>query len=165
MFPMRYEILTPDQYPELDAFVLSHPQGGFTQLSDWRKVKSNWGFEAIVCRDEDGRILGSASVLIQKIPLIGTSFLYCPRGPVCDPHDRGVLRTLKEGADGLARGNVRVHRLAAELAREGFGFLLCVRVVHIDEPAVPREGAGDRRADAARTAGDERRFHISASLH
>jgi len=99
---MRYEILEPSQYPELDAFVLGHPQGGFTQLSAWRQVKSNWGFAAVVCRDDAGRIAGSASVLIQKIPLIATSFLYCPRGPVCDPHDRGVLACLKAGVDALA---------------------------------------------------------------
>ncbi len=100
---MKYEFLDPAQYPELDAFVLSHPQGGFTQLSDWRLVKNNWDFAALVCRDEDGKILGSASVLIQKIPLIGTSFLYCPRGPVCDPHDKDVLACLKSGIDELAK--------------------------------------------------------------
>jgi len=103
MVPVRYEILSPAQYPELDAFVLSHPQGGFTQLSDWRNVKNNWGFEAVVCRGESGKIVGSASILIQKIPLIGTSFLYCPRGPVCDLHDRAALRALKDGADELAK--------------------------------------------------------------
>lgn len=46
---MNAEILTPDQYGELDRFVASHPQSSFTQCSAWRKVKSNWGFEAVVC--------------------------------------------------------------------------------------------------------------------
>ncbi|SFJ11024.1 Lipid II:glycine glycyltransferase (Peptidoglycan interpeptide bridge formation enzyme) [Ruminococcaceae bacterium D5] len=100
---MNAEILTPDQYGELDRFVASHPQSSFTQCSAWRKVKSNWGFEAVVCRDEAGRIIGSVSVLIQKIPLIGTCFLYAPRGPVCDLHNREVLRSLKSGVDLLAR--------------------------------------------------------------
>lgn len=100
---MRYEILSPDKYDELDKFVESHPQSSFTQKSDWRKVKANWGFEAVVCRDDSDEIVGSASVLIQKIPIINTSFLYCPRGPVCDLHDREVLKTLKAGIDELAK--------------------------------------------------------------
>ena len=99
---MQYEILTPAQYGLLDRFVESHPQGCFTQISAWRHVKSNWGFEAVVCRNDAGEIVGSASVLIQKIPFIGTSFLYCPRGPVCDLHDREVLAALKAGVDELA---------------------------------------------------------------
>lgn len=100
---MQYEILTPDRYGEMDAFVASHPQSSFTQISAWRNVKSNWGFEAVVCRDERGCITGSAAVLIQKIPFLHTNFLYCPRGPVCDPHDRETLRTLKAGIDFLAK--------------------------------------------------------------
>ncbi len=100
---MKYEFLSPAQYPELDAFVLQHPQGGFTQLSAWREVKNNWGFTALVVRDDAGAIIGSASILIQKIPLIGTSFLYCPRGPVCDLHDKEVLACIKKGVDELAK--------------------------------------------------------------
>ena len=100
---MQYEILTPEQYPELDAFVMAHPQGGFTQISAWRNVKSNWGYEAVVVRSDSGSIVGSAGILVQKIPLIGTSFLYCPRGPVCDLHDREVLSALMRGVDVLAK--------------------------------------------------------------
>ena len=55
-----FEILKPEQYPELDSFVSRHPLGGFTQCSDWRKVKNNWGFEAVVVRDEKGEIKASA---------------------------------------------------------------------------------------------------------
>lgn len=98
-----FEILKGNQYAELDEFVKNHPLGGFTQCSDWRKVKNNWGFEAVVVRDKAGRIIGSVSVLVQKIPLIGSSFLYAPRGPVCDPHDEAVLRELKSGIDALAK--------------------------------------------------------------
>lgn len=97
------EILTPAAYPELDAFVSSHPQGCFMQLSAWRQVKNNWGFAAVVSRNAAGEIVGSASILIQKIPLIGTSFLYCPRGPVCDLSDEAVLTELKSGIDSIAK--------------------------------------------------------------
>ncbi|MBP1578368.1 MAG: peptidoglycan bridge formation glycyltransferase FemA/FemB family protein [Oscillospiraceae bacterium] len=98
-----FEILKESQYNELDEFVKNHPLGGFTQCSDWRKVKNNWGFEAVAVRDEAGRIKVSVSVLVQKIPLIGSSFLYAPRGPVCDPHDEETLLALKAGVDELAK--------------------------------------------------------------
>lgn len=97
------EILAPEQYTEYEAFVSQHPQSCFTQSVNWQKVKNNWGFEAVVSRNAEGRIVGAMSVLIQRIPLIGTTFLYAPRGPVCDLHDKTVLADLKAGADLLAK--------------------------------------------------------------
>ena len=72
-------------------------------IRDRRKVKSNWGYEAVISRSASGEIVGAMGVLIQKIPLIGTSFLYAPRGPVCDLHNKAILLDLKNGADELAR--------------------------------------------------------------
>lgn len=97
------EILTPEQYEEYETFVSGHKQGSFTQSVDWRKVKDNWGFEAIASRDASGKIVGGMSVLVQHIPLIGSAFLYAPRGPVCDLHDKTVLLDLKSGVDELAK--------------------------------------------------------------
>ena len=97
------EILTPEQYGELETFMASHPQGCFTQSVNWQKVKNNWGYEAVASRGPGGEIVGAVSVLVQKIPLIGTSFLYAPRGPVCDLHDKAVLADLKAGVDALAK--------------------------------------------------------------
>ncbi|MEG1953208.1 MAG: peptidoglycan bridge formation glycyltransferase FemA/FemB family protein [Hydrogenoanaerobacterium sp.] len=97
------EILVPEQYDEYEHFVATHPQSSFTQSVMWRKVKSNWGFEVVVSRGADGKIIGGLSVLIQKVPLMGTSFLYSPRGPVCDLHDEAVMRDLKMGVDELAK--------------------------------------------------------------
>lgn len=97
------EILRRDQYNEYEEFVKNHRNGEFTQSVQWQKVKSNWGFEAIVSRKENGSIKGACGVLIQKIPVIGTSFLYCPRGPICDFHDEETLRDIKCGLDELAK--------------------------------------------------------------
>lgn len=72
------------------------------QTSRWRLVKFNWGFEAVVCRGARGEITGSAAVLVRRFPVVGTSLLYAPRGPVCDPHDGETLRALKSGVDLLA---------------------------------------------------------------
>ncbi|MCI7138245.1 MAG: aminoacyltransferase, partial [Oscillospiraceae bacterium] len=78
------EILDVSLYPEYEQFCLKHPQGCFTQSTRWYGVKNNWQHEVVVSRNAEGAIVGGISVLIQKIPLIGTSFLYAPRGPVCD---------------------------------------------------------------------------------
>ena len=97
------EILDVSLYPEYEQFCLKHPQGCFTQSTRWYGVKNNWQHEAVVSRNAEGAIVGGISVLIQKIPLIGTSFLYAPRGPVCDLHDRAVLSDLMEGINVLAK--------------------------------------------------------------
>ncbi len=97
------EIITSAQYSEYEAFVSSHPQSSFTQSVNWRHVKNNWGFEAIVSRNKEGKIVGAMAVLVQKIPFIGTSFLYSPRGPVCDLDDHAVLIDLLSGVDALAK--------------------------------------------------------------
>ena len=97
------EILTPAQYPEYEAFVQSHPQGGFTQSTAWPKVKNNWESAVVASRDGRGSLVGGMLVLIQPIPQLHTSFLYAPRGPVCDLHDQAVLADLVAGADLLAK--------------------------------------------------------------
>lgn len=97
------EILKPEQYGDYEAFVSRHPQGGFTQSVNWQKVKNNWDYEAVVSRNAQGDIVGAVGVLIQKVPVIGTAFLYAPRGPVCDLHDKAVLHDLKDGVDELAK--------------------------------------------------------------
>ncbi len=97
------EILTPEQYPEYETFVSGHKSGRFQQSVLWRGVKDNWGFDAVVSRDSDGRIKGAMGVLSQRVPLINTCMLYAPRGPVCDLHDKETLADLKAGADVLAK--------------------------------------------------------------
>ena len=97
------EILDVSLYPEYEQFCLKHPQGCFTQSTRWYGVKNNWQHEVVVSRNAEGAIVGGISVLIQKIPLIGTSFLYAPRGPVCDLHDKAVLADLMDGINVLAK--------------------------------------------------------------
>ncbi|MEG0753224.1 MAG: peptidoglycan bridge formation glycyltransferase FemA/FemB family protein, partial [Angelakisella sp.] len=97
------EILRREQYREYENFVAGHPRGEFTQSVYWHEIKSNWQFEAVVSRSGDGTIQGACGVLIQKLPLFGTAFMYSPRGPVCDLHDKAVLADLKAGIDSLAK--------------------------------------------------------------
>ncbi len=125
------EIITPEMYQEYEAFVSSHPQSAFTQSVNWQKVKAGWQWEGIISRDDEGNIAGAMGVLIQRIPIVGSSFLYSPRGPVCDLGDGKVLADLFRGADVLA-GKYRAHEFkcdpdiadSAELIEKmkGFGF-------------------------------------------
>ena len=86
----------------MDAFTAAHPNSSFTQCSRWRHVKPEWDYEAVVSEDDTGSIRGALGLLIRRMPL-GSSFLYAPRGPVCDLHDREVLGDLKAGCDAIAR--------------------------------------------------------------
>lgn len=118
------EILRREQYPEYEEFVSGHPRGEFMQSTRWQEVKSNWKWEAVVSRDGEGRIAGACGVLIQKMPLFGTSFLYAPRGPVCDIHDRQVLADLKAGVDQLAKTyNAHLFKMDPDVAAKDEDFL------------------------------------------
>lgn len=118
------EILRREQYPEYEEFVSGHPRGEFMQSTRWQEVKSNWKWEAVVSRDGAGRIAGACGVLIQRMPLFGTSFLYAPRGPVCDIHDRQVLADLKAGVDQLAKTyNAHLFKMDPDVAAKDEDFL------------------------------------------
>lgn len=62
----------------------------FMQSENWAKVKKNWSYEIIETEN------AHALVLIKKIPILNTSFLYCPRGPICDFHSIDSLREIFE---------------------------------------------------------------------
>lgn len=97
------EILQKEQYKEFEDFVQSHPNGSITQSTYWHDVKSNWGHEIVVLRDDNGKIYAGVSVLIRKIPVVGTTMLYAPRGPVCDYNNKDELEQLQKGIDILAK--------------------------------------------------------------
>lgn len=125
------EILRREQYREYEDFVACHPRGEFTQSVYWHEVKSNWQFEAVVSRDCDGKIQGACGVLIQKVPLFGTAFMYSPRGPVCDLHDEAVLRDLKSGIDSLAASyNAHAFKMDPDVAADDTEFLAIMERLH-----------------------------------
>ena len=97
------EVIKREDAAEFDRFVTAHPKAHFLQTSDWGKVKTNWRWRGIICRDESGAIKGAAAFLIRKIPLLPYTLFYSPRGPVCDLHDREVVTALMEGAKDLGK--------------------------------------------------------------
>lgn len=81
---------------EFESFVSGYPGVSFMQSEMWSHVKKEWGSERIVVKDENGNIQGAVQLLIKKIPVLDTAFVYAPRGPVCDLHDKNVLAKLTE---------------------------------------------------------------------
>ena len=79
-----------------ENFVSKHKNGWFTQSISWAEFKSNWNYEALLITGENGEIKGSALILIKKLPIIGRSFFYCPRGPVCDYDDKDIIKEIME---------------------------------------------------------------------
>lgn len=88
---------------EYEDFVSHHPQNSFMQSLMWPKVKNGWDHDAVIVRNSENKIVGTVLVLIQKLPFFGTTFLYAPRGPVCDPTNTIVLRELTEGIRHLGK--------------------------------------------------------------
>lgn len=87
---------------EYEKFLQTHERCNFQQSTRWAKVKSNWKNEIVLAEDANGKIIGSLSILIRKIPIFG-NIMYSSRGPVCDIHDEKVLAQLTEGAKELAK--------------------------------------------------------------
>lgn len=98
------EIITKEQIPEYEAFLQSHPKGHFAQSVLWAKQKPMWKWEAIVSRDQNGKIKGSLAVLIRKtVPGLPFTMMYGCRGPVTDLDDRETMKDLIDGAKKLAK--------------------------------------------------------------
>lgn len=58
------EILRREQYREYEEFVSTHPRGEFMQSSHWQEVKNNWQWEAVVSRNEAGKIVGDRKSVV-----------------------------------------------------------------------------------------------------
>ncbi|WP_311497135.1 peptidoglycan bridge formation glycyltransferase FemA/FemB family protein [uncultured Mobiluncus sp.] len=68
---------------EYEDFVANSPHGHMMQSVNWSQVKSNWRADFVYLRGADGSIKAALSIL--SIANDGQhSFLYAPRGPVCD---------------------------------------------------------------------------------
>ncbi len=97
------ELLRKETEAEFEQFLRTHKNGSFMQSLAWPKVKNNWGYDGVISRGEDGAIRGAMLVLIQRTPVIGGSFLYAPRGPVCNFEDADTFADLTRGVHALAK--------------------------------------------------------------
>lgn len=90
------DLKNPAAVAEYEAFIQNHPKGHFGQSVEWARLKTEWTFEAIIRRDEEGAIAGTMGLLIRKVP--GTAIMYSCRGPVCDLHDEEMVTALVNDA-------------------------------------------------------------------
>lgn len=82
-------------------FIRSSDHRSLTQDLNWSEVKWDWD-NAQVYVEEDGQIKAAMSLLIKKVPFLG-SLLYAPRGPVCDIEDIDLVKKLIEEAMPLVK--------------------------------------------------------------
>ena len=59
---------------EYEDFVENHTNGNFMQSIRWTGVKHDWGYEAVIVRNEENVIIASALILIRKIPVLNRRF-------------------------------------------------------------------------------------------
>lgn len=88
---------------EYENFVSNHKNGNFMQSLYWTGVKKDWNYEAVISRDKNGTIKGTALVLIRRIPFLGCSFLYSPHGSVCDYRDTETLKDIFDGIESIKK--------------------------------------------------------------
>lgn len=96
------ELVNKATEKEYQEFLERHDRCHFQQSIEWAKIKNNWKNDIIIVRDKDNKIVGSISILTREIPIFG-NFMYAPRGPICDIHDKEVLSKLTEGITNLAK--------------------------------------------------------------
>ena len=95
---MNTQIVDINNAAELDAFTEKHENGHFLQTSLWGKVKSDWKWFGVICRNDSGEITGTLAVLLRKISKLPYHMMYAPRGPVCGFDDKETFIALIEAA-------------------------------------------------------------------
>lgn len=83
-------------------FLENNENARLTQALEWGKVKNNW-IQEIVYLEENGKIIASMSLLLEKVPKIKSYLMYASRGPVCDPKDIETINKLVKEAYALAK--------------------------------------------------------------
>lgn len=75
----------------VSTFPFAHPLNAY----GWGKVRQIDGWQSVyfVAKEED-IVKGMIMVLIKKIPWTSFSIMYAPKGPVCDPENSNVLKSL-----------------------------------------------------------------------
>lgn len=75
----------------------------FTQSLMWTKVKDGWDYDTIVIEDKGRNTVCQCLVLIKKLPFLPFTFLYAPRGPLCDFKDKETLKQFSEEVKKLCK--------------------------------------------------------------
>lgn len=97
------ELITIEQAAALDDFVLHHEFCHFMQTSLWGRVKKDWGWYGLICRDDSGKIVGTMAMLRHNVHYLNTCMLYAPRGPIFSDGDWATFEELVDAARDLAK--------------------------------------------------------------
>ncbi|MDD7384242.1 MAG: peptidoglycan bridge formation glycyltransferase FemA/FemB family protein [Actinomycetaceae bacterium] len=105
-----------DLFAEYEQFVSTHPHGHMMQSPSWARVKNNWDADYVYLRGNDGSIAAAMSILSVSNDDGHSSFLYAPRGPVCDLNDLDLIAALvKEAEPAIERRHGFVLRMDPEV--------------------------------------------------
>lgn len=98
-----YEFINEKTAAEFEDYMQSQPYGNFLQSSVWAKVKKDWTSRRIISRGENGEIRAAMLLLIRKVPHLPYSYLYAPRGPVCNPDEKEGMKDLIDAVKIVAK--------------------------------------------------------------
>ena len=62
---MKTQIVDINSAAELDLFTEKHENGHFLQTSLWGRVKDDWKWFGVICRNDSGEITGTLAVLLR----------------------------------------------------------------------------------------------------
>ncbi len=92
---MQFRVISADEADRFDQFMQSTPNGHIFQSYLWGEVKRPVWEPLRVVLEEEGHIVAAASVLKRRLPFMGKTFFYLPRGPVLkDWNDQRVFKQL-----------------------------------------------------------------------
>ncbi|MCR5149760.1 MAG: peptidoglycan bridge formation glycyltransferase FemA/FemB family protein [Clostridiales bacterium] len=150
---MKTDIIHINDAAEYDRFVQKSRYGHFMQSSLWAKVKDDWQWFGVICREESGEIAGTMGVLVRKVAHTPYHMMYSPRGPVCEPERQDVFNALIDAAvregkkfkahelkidkdisagNEMWRRNIRGRNFNIIHFDGGFAGLQCTKVIRID---------------------------------
>lgn len=92
------DYLTLDNAWALDEFVTQHPRGYYMQTSAYGKSRPDYDWNAIVLRDDSGRIIASIALHSRTVRFTGKKLFYAPRGPVFTTREqfRAIIETARD---------------------------------------------------------------------
>jgi peptidoglycan pentaglycine glycine transferase (the first glycine) len=97
-------ILNEQDKDFFNQFVAGHPKGHLLQTWEWGEVKARTGWEPIrLLLYKDDEPIAALSMLKRKIPGIGKSILYAPRGPVALLDDYEAMDQLWQAVRQIGR--------------------------------------------------------------
>ena len=80
---------------EWDAFVAAHPHGSLLQMTNWARLKSQFGWRSQrVWLKRDGRLMAGAQILFRSAAMGLIRIAYVPHGPLVDWHDEEQVSVL-----------------------------------------------------------------------